>query len=152
MLMIAASYEDGNDADSLRADPMFKLAMERLPDHGDLCLQSTASRTENLPDRHTLLRMSRAKRLDYGLGVAPTTTLRKHVTTLEASTSARAAKAGDETLHGFKVVTMPRATEASNDASDRSRCLVARFPWLISCWSSTTRKEPVLIANGAITP
>ena len=32
MLMIAAGYEDGNDADSLRADPLFKLAMERLPD------------------------------------------------------------------------------------------------------------------------
>jgi hypothetical protein len=26
MLMIAAGYEDGDDADSLRADPMFKLA------------------------------------------------------------------------------------------------------------------------------
>ena len=32
MLMIAAGYEDGNDADSLRADPLFKLAMERLSD------------------------------------------------------------------------------------------------------------------------
>ena len=31
MLMIAAGYEDGNDADSLRADPMFKLALDRLP-------------------------------------------------------------------------------------------------------------------------
>ena len=37
MLMIAAGYEDGNDADSLRADPLFKLAMDRLPEHGDLC-------------------------------------------------------------------------------------------------------------------
>ena len=27
MLMIAAGYEDGNDADTLRTDPMFKLAM-----------------------------------------------------------------------------------------------------------------------------
>ena len=27
MLMIAAGYQDGNDADSLRHDPMFKLAM-----------------------------------------------------------------------------------------------------------------------------
>jgi hypothetical protein len=27
MLMIAAGYEDGNDADTLRRDPMFKLAM-----------------------------------------------------------------------------------------------------------------------------
>lgn len=60
MLMIAASYEDGNDADSLRADPLFKVAMERLPDHADLCSQSTVSRTENLPDRHALLRMGRA--------------------------------------------------------------------------------------------
>jgi hypothetical protein len=25
MLMIAAGYEDGNDADALRSDPMFKL-------------------------------------------------------------------------------------------------------------------------------
>src|SRR5947209_15969216 len=60
MLMIAAGYEDGNDADSLRADPLFKLAMDRLPEHGDLCSQSTVSRTENLPDRHALLRMGRA--------------------------------------------------------------------------------------------
>src|SRR3954468_6935467 len=57
MLMIAAGYEDGNDADSLRADPLFKLAMDRLPEHGDLCSQSTVSRAENLPDRHALLRM-----------------------------------------------------------------------------------------------
>ena len=41
MLMIAAGYEDGNDADALRSDPMFKLAMERLPDQADLCSQST---------------------------------------------------------------------------------------------------------------
>lgn len=60
MLMIAAGYEDGIDADSLRADPMFKLAMDRLPGHRDLCSQSTVSRTENLPDVRALLRMGRA--------------------------------------------------------------------------------------------
>lgn len=38
MLMIAAGYEDGNDADSLRTDPMFKLAMDRLPRRRDLSL------------------------------------------------------------------------------------------------------------------
>src|ERR687893_2966945 len=32
MLMIAAGYEDGNDADSLRPDPVFKLAPEGLPE------------------------------------------------------------------------------------------------------------------------
>ena len=31
MLMIAAGYEDGNDADALRRDPMIKLALDRLP-------------------------------------------------------------------------------------------------------------------------
>jgi len=214
MLMIAAGYEDGNDADSLRSDPLFKLAMDRLPEHRDLCSQSTVSRAENLPDRHALLRMGRAmvdhycesfrqvprrivldiddtfdavhggqqlrlfnahyddygfqpivvfdgegrmiaallrpacrptgrqivfwlrrliaavrenwprteillradshfctpevlrlcraERLAYVLGVAPTTTLRKHVAALEAGTIARAAKAGDEKLRRFK--------------------------------------------------
>jgi len=59
MLMIAAGYEDGNDADSLRSDPMFKLAMGRLPDDGDLCSQPTISRLEILPDARALLRMGR---------------------------------------------------------------------------------------------
>jgi hypothetical protein len=61
MLMIAAGYEDGNDADVLRHDPMFKLAMGRLPTSEPLCSQSTISRLENLPDKRTLLRMG------YGL-------------------------------------------------------------------------------------
>src|SRR2546423_5316339 len=60
MLMIAAGYEDGNDADSLRADPMFKLALDRLPSDGELCSQSTISRLENLPDTRALLRLGRA--------------------------------------------------------------------------------------------
>src|SRR6266446_1855675 len=60
MLMIAAGYEDGNDADSLRADPMFKLALDRLPSDEELCSQSTISRLENLPDTRALLRLGRA--------------------------------------------------------------------------------------------
>jgi Transposase DDE domain group 1 len=60
MLMIAAGYEDGIDANALRADPVFKMALERLPGERDLCSQSTASRLENLPDRRMLLKMGRA--------------------------------------------------------------------------------------------
>jgi hypothetical protein len=60
MLMIAAGYEDGNDADTLRCDPMFKLALDRLPSGEDLCSQSTISRLENLADRRALLRLGRA--------------------------------------------------------------------------------------------
>ncbi|TDH56581.1 IS1380 family transposase [Dankookia rubra] len=60
MLMIAAGYEDGNDANSLRHDPVFKLALDTLPDGGPLCSQPTISRLENLPDVRALLRMARA--------------------------------------------------------------------------------------------
>ena len=60
MLMIAAGYEDGNDADTLRGDPMFKLALDRLPSGEELCSQSTISRLENLPDMRALLRLGRA--------------------------------------------------------------------------------------------
>jgi hypothetical protein len=59
MLMIAAGYEDGNDADVLRRDPMFKLALDRLPSGNELCSQSTISRLENLPDVRALLRLGR---------------------------------------------------------------------------------------------
>jgi len=60
LLMIAAGYEDGNDATSLRLDPMFKMALERLPSGRNLCSQSTISRLENLPDMRTLLRLGGA--------------------------------------------------------------------------------------------
>ena len=58
--MIAAGYEDGNDANTLRGDPMFKLALDRLPSGEELCSQSTISRLENLPDLRALLRLGRA--------------------------------------------------------------------------------------------
>jgi hypothetical protein len=60
MLMIAAGYQDGNDADMLRRDPMVKLALDRLPSDEELCSQSTISRLENLPDVRALLRLGRA--------------------------------------------------------------------------------------------
>jgi hypothetical protein len=59
MLMIAAGYEDGNDADTLRRDPMFKLALDRLPSDAELSSQSTISRLENLPNTRALLRLGR---------------------------------------------------------------------------------------------
>src|SRR5918997_1329251 len=60
VLMIAAGYEDGNDADSLRHDPAFKLAPDHLPGGDALCSQPTISRTENRPGTRSLLRMARA--------------------------------------------------------------------------------------------
>jgi hypothetical protein len=60
LLMIGAGYEDGNDADALRSDPMFKMALDLAPSDRELCSQSTISRLENLPDARALLRMGRA--------------------------------------------------------------------------------------------
>src|SRR6195952_4282779 len=171
LLMIAAGYEDGLDANTLRSDPVFKMALDLTPSQRDLCSQSTISRLENLPDARALLRMGRAmvdlycssfavaperitldlddtfdavhggqqlalfnahydeygfqpiavfdgqgrfvtavlrppqrpNGIDYILGVAPTSTLRHHVETLETSTKARFEAAPQEgKLRRFK--------------------------------------------------
>jgi Transposase DDE domain group 1 len=60
LFMIAAGYEDGNDATALRHDPAFKLALDRLPEAAALCSQPTISRLENLPGVRALLRTGRA--------------------------------------------------------------------------------------------
>jgi hypothetical protein len=60
LLMIGAGYEDGNDANCLRSDPMFKMALDLSPSERQLCSQSTISRLEKLPNVRALLRMGRA--------------------------------------------------------------------------------------------
>jgi len=45
---ILAGYEDCNDHDTLRNDPVFKLVADRLPDGKPLASQPTLSRFENL--------------------------------------------------------------------------------------------------------
>ncbi|MEQ1868050.1 MAG: IS1380 family transposase [Micropepsaceae bacterium] len=58
VLAIAAGYEDANDFDRLRYDPIFKMAAGRSPGDGDpLCSQPTLSRLENAPSRTELGRM-----------------------------------------------------------------------------------------------
>jgi hypothetical protein len=52
---ILAGYEDQNDHDALRSDPVFKLVADRLPTDPDLASQPTLSRFENAvtsADRH----------------------------------------------------------------------------------------------------
>ena len=44
---ILAGYEDQNDHDTLRTDPVFKLIADRSPDDPDLASQPTLSRFEN---------------------------------------------------------------------------------------------------------
>ncbi len=57
---ILAGYEDCNDADSLRSDPMLKTICDRLPESDpDLAGQSTLSRLENAVSKKDLMRLSR---------------------------------------------------------------------------------------------
>jgi len=59
---LASGYEDGNDSDDLRTDPMFKLAVGRKPlgEANDLASQPTISRLESSATRKDIYRMSRA--------------------------------------------------------------------------------------------
>ena len=54
---ILADYVDQNDHDTLRADPVFKLIADRLPDDPDLASQPTLSRFENAIDIASLKRL-----------------------------------------------------------------------------------------------
>jgi hypothetical protein len=64
---IVAGYEDCNDADTLRRDPMLKTVCERRPDSGrDLASQPTLSRLENAVSRKDLVRLGRWLLRQYG--------------------------------------------------------------------------------------
>jgi hypothetical protein len=54
---IIAGYEDQNDHDSLRSDPIFKLIADRSPSDPDLASQPTLSRFENSATPSNLLQM-----------------------------------------------------------------------------------------------
>ena len=57
---IACGYEDQDDADALRSDPLLKLVLGRLPETDpDLASQPTISRLENAPDARACVRVAR---------------------------------------------------------------------------------------------
>ena len=61
VLQMACGYSDQDDADTLRSDPLFKLACGQLPLTGhDLASQPTLSRLENSVDRHTCTKLALA--------------------------------------------------------------------------------------------
>ena len=60
VLQIVAGYEDCNDADTLRSDPMLKTVYDQLPESDpDLATQPTFSRLENSVTKKDLMRLSR---------------------------------------------------------------------------------------------
>jgi hypothetical protein len=61
VFQIACGYEDQDDADTLRTDPLLKLVCGRLPETGrDLASQPTLSRLENAVDRKSCYRLALA--------------------------------------------------------------------------------------------
>jgi hypothetical protein len=61
VFQIACGYEDQDDADTLRTDPLLKLVCGRLPDSGvPLASQPTMSRLENHISRPTAERLATA--------------------------------------------------------------------------------------------
>jgi hypothetical protein len=61
LLQIACGYEDQDDADTLRRDPLLKLVCGRRPTQGaDLASQPTLSRLENAVDRRACYRLAQA--------------------------------------------------------------------------------------------
>ncbi len=59
VLQIVAGYEDCNDADTLRSDPMLKTVCDQLPESDpDLATQPTFSRLENSVTKKDLMRLS----------------------------------------------------------------------------------------------
>ena len=61
VFQIACGYEDQDDADTLRTDPLLKLACGRLPaSEADLASQPTLSRLENAVDRQAVERLAAA--------------------------------------------------------------------------------------------
>jgi hypothetical protein len=97
---ILAGYEDCNDHDTLRDDPVFKLVAGRLPQDDALASQPTLSRFENLIDPATIQRLI-GFLIDTGIEALK----RKHGGTLPASITLD-LDATDDPTHGDQQLTL----------------------------------------------
>jgi hypothetical protein len=69
---IASGYEDANDLDRLRHDPLMKLVVGRCPESGAaLASQSTICRLENAPRKTEAARLCAALIDQFGTTVKP---------------------------------------------------------------------------------
>jgi hypothetical protein len=60
VFQLACGYEDQDDADTLRSDPLLKLVCGRLPTDDHLASQPTLSRLENAVDQKSCYRLAQA--------------------------------------------------------------------------------------------
>jgi hypothetical protein len=96
---ILAGYEDCNDHDTLRNDPIFKLVAGKLPEDDALASQPTLSRFENLITPAALQKL-----IDFNINTGIERLKQKHGGTLPASITLD-LDATDDPTHGNQQLT-----------------------------------------------
>jgi hypothetical protein len=96
---ILAGYEDCNDHDTLRDDPVFKLVADRLPQDQALASQPTLSRFENLATPAVLQKL-----IDFNIQTGIERLKQKHGGQLPASLTLD-LDATDDPTHGHQQLT-----------------------------------------------
>ena len=97
---ILAGYEDCNDHDTLRDDPVFKLIADRRPEDEPLASQPTLSRFENLASPAVLQKL-----IDFNIATGIERLKQKHGGTLPASLTID-LDATDDPTHGHQQLTL----------------------------------------------
>jgi hypothetical protein len=97
---ILAGYEDCNDHDTLRDDPVFKLIADRLPEDDALASQPTLSRFENLATPAVLHKL-----IDFNITTGIERLKQKHGGKLPASIILD-LDATDDPTHGHQQLTL----------------------------------------------
>lgn len=97
---ILAGYEDCNDHDTLRDDPVFKLIANRLPEDEPLASQPTLSRFENLATPAVLQKL-----IDFTIDTGIERLKQKHGGRLPASITLD-LDATDDPTHGHQQLTL----------------------------------------------
>jgi Transposase DDE domain group 1 len=97
---ILAGYEDCNDHDILRDDPVFKLIADRLPEDDALASQPTLSRFENLATPQVLQKL-----IDFNITTGIERLKQKHGGKLPASITLD-LDATDDPTHGHQQLTL----------------------------------------------
>jgi hypothetical protein len=97
---ILAGYEDCNDHDTLRDDPIFKIVADRLPEGQSLASQPTLSRFENLPTPADLQKL-----IDFTIATGVERLKEKHGGQLPAVVTLD-LDATDDATHGDQQLTL----------------------------------------------
>ena len=132
LYQIACGYEDQDDSDTLRSDPLLKLVLGRLPEtEPDLASQPTISRLENAPAGGDYLRMARALGELYIPVGAPKTACHRAScwTSTQRTIPPTAIRRGPITMATTgPACTIPCSSSTERPISSSRRCFVRAIP------------------------